>query len=155
MNPLTEIWFWLLIISIIGFIISFILFETSGQIVDGKTVIPAWVWVIYFISIILLIAAFIIFCYRMHRHYQHLEMLEACYGIVPKLPAKKMAKCPTECDDPCKVTVMTKVVEPTLILQPLEQPVKTEQIIIEPIEPVNPTRYDMVITADGKTARVY
>jgi hypothetical protein len=143
MNPLTEIWFWLLIISIIGFIIAFILFETYNQVVDGKIVIPGWIWVIYFVSIAILVMAFVIFCYRMYRHYQHLEMLEACYGVVPAPPIKKSVTCPVQCDTPCETTT-----EPVMILQPVEFPVKVESV-------VNPVRGDIVVTARGQTARVY
>lgn len=95
MNPLTEVWFWLLIISIIGFIISFVLFETYNQ------AIPVWIWVIYFVSIALLAASFIIFCYRMHCHHQ----LEACYDT------KKLITYHNVCEN----------TESALVLQPLEE----------------------------------
>ena len=84
MNPLTEVWFWLLIISIIGFIISFVLFETKNRTINGQTSIPVWIWVIYFVSIGLFAAALIIFCYRIYRHQVHNRGVR--YGVIPSEP---------------------------------------------------------------------
>ena len=126
MNPLKEPWFWLLIISVIGLIIAFILFETQSQVVEGRTVTPTWIWAIYLVAIGVLAIAFIVFCYRMHRHYQHKELLEACCGIVD--PPKKKLQCPAPCPDPCEPPVETciqpKVLEPAILVQPLEPPVR-------------------------------
>ena len=61
MNPFRKVWFWLLILSIIGFIISFILFERYGQTNTGNTSTPGWIWVIFILSIIFWIVALVLY----------------------------------------------------------------------------------------------
>lgn len=85
-NPFATVWFWLLIISIIGIITGLILFE----IFRLKTDTHWWIWTILGISISLFVISFIWFIVSMSNHYKKLEIEEAC----GEYPGKKKIKCP-------------------------------------------------------------
>jgi len=70
MNPFTKIWFWLLILSIIGFVATIIMFETLGQTSDN-----VWTWTVFVISIILFMLAFILYA----SDYPHTKRCEEKY----------------------------------------------------------------------------
>lgn len=102
MNPFKKVWFWLLILSIIGFIISFVLFEKYGQ-TNNDTSTPGWIWVIFIISFIFWIIALILYAVDMASYHRNREIAEACGELPP--PPKKKIECPK------KECVEKKVVE--------------------------------------------
>jgi hypothetical protein len=104
MNPFTKIWFWLLILSIIGLILSFVFFETQATNNNGQWTVPIWVWVIFILSIVFAIISFILYCFDIAAHYKRLEIAEACGELPPPKPKKKI-----EC--PKKECVEKKVIE--------------------------------------------
>jgi hypothetical protein len=106
MNPFTKIWFWLLILSIIGFILSFIFFESMGQTTAGNTSTPAWIWVIFVLSIIFFVVAFILYAVDVAAYHRRMEIAEAC-GELPPPPPKKKIECPK------KECVEKKIIECT------------------------------------------
>ena len=95
MNPFRKLWFWLLILSIIGFIISFILFEQYGQTNTGNTSTPGWIWIIFIVSFILWIIALILYIVDVAAYHRGLEIAEAC-GELPPPPPKKKIECPKQ-----------------------------------------------------------
>lgn len=103
MNPFTKVWFWLLLLSILGFIITFILFETMGLTVTGEETASAWIWIVFIVSVILVIIAFILYSIDMNEYYRQLEIAEAC-GLLPPPCPKKKIECPLKCTE-------TKLVE--------------------------------------------
>ncbi len=54
-NPLTKFWFWTLMIVLLGLLLTIILFETVEQ--------SEWVWIIFGISVLLLIVSVILYFY--------------------------------------------------------------------------------------------
>jgi len=104
MNPITTIWFWLLILSIIGFIIGLIGFETSGETTGNNTTTPAWIWVILILSLIFFIIAFILYIVDLAAYNRCMEIAEACGELPPPEPKKKIVCPKIEC-------VENKVVE--------------------------------------------
>ena len=113
MNPLYELWFWLLIIGIIGLIVAVILFEGYAAKGNGIVSVPNWIWVVFIAAIIVVIISCIIYCYRAYREHQ----LIAC------------------CDKSMVISEVTRSIAPIttepLILQPLEAPVRVEQVVVE------------------------
>jgi len=114
MNPFRKVWFWLLILSIIGFIISFILFERYGQTNTGNTSTPGWIWIIFILSVIFWIVALVLYIVDIAAYHRRMEIAEAC-GELPPPPPKKSIECPKkecvekkiiECVDkrPCDTT---------------------------------------------------
>lgn len=92
MNPLTKIWFWLLILSIIGFITSFVAFETTSQSNDTPRSRPAWVWVLFIISIAFFLVSFFLYILDLSAYLYRVEVATAC-GEMPAPPVK-MVECP-------------------------------------------------------------
>lgn len=142
MNPFLKVWFWLLILSIIGFIITFVAFERNGQTYQGQPT-PWWVWALFVFSAILLIASLILFCIDRANYYRQLEIAEAC-GELPPPPPKKKIECPKkeckekkiiECTETneIKKPCVTNQVTPVLAMNP--SPVNTPLIVQPEIQP--------------------
>lgn len=104
MNPFRKLWFWLLILSIIGFIISFVGFERYGQTNTGNTSTPAWIWIVFILSFIFWIVALILYAVDIAAYHKRMEIAEAC-GELPPPPPKKKIECPK------KECVEKKVIE--------------------------------------------
>lgn len=96
MNPVTKIWFWLLILSIIGLIAAFIGFELLSPNGSGEIIVPMWIWVVFGISIVFLIISFVLYCIDMAAYYHQREIAEACGDLPPPQP-KKPIVCPPKC----------------------------------------------------------
>jgi len=90
MNPFVKIWVWLLIFSVIGFIAAFVGSEFRSQSASGEIVTPGWIWIVFIISIILFVIAFILYCLDIAAYQKRMEIAEACGELLPK---KKMT-CP-------------------------------------------------------------
>ena len=129
MNPFTKIWFWLLILSIIGFILSFIFFETLGQTTSGSISTPIWVWIIFVISFVFFVAAIILYCIDVSAYYHYIEIAEAC-GYLQQPPPKKTIECPKpECIKPsiidcptskCNKMFVPESREPECVKKPID-----------------------------------
>lgn len=104
MNPFRKLWFWLLILSIIGFIVSFILFEVYGQTNTGNTSTPGWIWIIFILSFLFWIIALVLYIIDVAAYHKRMEIAEAC-GELPPPPPKKKIECPK------KECVENKVIE--------------------------------------------
>ena len=104
MNPFKRIWFWLLILSIIGFIISFVLFERYGQTNTDSTSTSVWIWVILGLSFLFWIIALVLYAIDIAAYHKRMEIAEAC-GELPPPPPKKKIECPK------KECVEKKVIE--------------------------------------------
>jgi hypothetical protein len=108
LNPFKKVWFWILILCIIGFIISLSTFESMGQTTTG-TQTPMWIWVIFGISILLWIVALVLYSIDVAATKRRVEIAEAC-GELPAPPPKKKIECPKKqcvekkvitCQKPC------------------------------------------------------
>lgn len=108
MNPFTSVWFWLLVLSIIAFIVAFILFETTGETNTDSTTTNPWVWILIAVGFALWIIALVIFAVSMANWHKCREIALACGEISPK--EEKVIECPkaggcvqTEChvNTPC------------------------------------------------------
>ena len=96
MNPFTKIWFWLLVLSIIGFILGLIFFETMGQTTTGVNSTPIWIWIIFILSLVFLIVAFILYAIDLADYSRKMEIAAACGELPPPPPPKKI-ECPRKC----------------------------------------------------------
>ena len=97
MNPFNKLWFWLLIISLIGFIIALIFLETQSETVIGHTSTPMWIWIMFGVAGLFFIVSFVLYCITLSNHHRDLEIAEAC-GELPPPVIKKKRECPkTEC----------------------------------------------------------
>lgn len=127
MNPFTKIWFWLLILSIIGFVLTFIFFETMGQTSSGNNSTPGWIWIIFILSIIFFIVAFILYAIDLSAYHRRMEIAEAC-GELPPPPPKKKIECPKrEC-------VEKRVVE---CVEKKRDPCDTQSQVVVDVTPAN------------------
>jgi len=104
MNPFRKLWFWLLILSIIGFIISFVLFERYGETNTGNASTPGWIWIVFILSFIFWIIALVLYAIDVAAYHKRMEIAEAC-GELPPPPPKKKIECPK------KECVEKKVIE--------------------------------------------
>lgn len=96
MNPFITTWFWLLIISIIGIVISVILFETRN-LID----IAAWIWVLFILSIIFFIIAFALYCIDLYAYHQYIKSLctQSCIQYPSKIYYLNTQNCSSDDDD--------------------------------------------------------
>jgi hypothetical protein len=151
MNPFRKLWFWLLILSIIGFIIAFILFERYGQTNTGNTSTPGWIWVIFILAIIFWIVALVLYIIDVAAYNRRMEIAEAC-GQLPPPPPKKKIECPkqecvekkvVECVEkrPCDVTTTKSVVV-----------VPADQVAVPKVVPVDQVAVPKVITPVSEEA---
>lgn len=92
LNPFKKVWFWILILCIIGFIVSLSLFESMGQTATGSST-PIWIWVLFGISILLWIVALVLYSIDVAATRKRAEIAEAC-GELPPEPVKKKVECP-------------------------------------------------------------
>lgn len=108
LNPFKKVWFWVLILCIIGFIISLSTFESMGQTATGNET-PMWIWFIFGISFLLWIVALILYSIDVAATKRRAEIAEAC-GELPPPPPKKKIECPKKqcvekkvitCQNPC------------------------------------------------------
>jgi len=91
-KPFMKLWFWLLIFSIIGFIVYVVSFEQQQAAYD-KSTIPSWSWVILILSIFFLIISFILYRLDVSAYYKKRDIAIAC-GEIPAEPPKPVLKCP-------------------------------------------------------------
>lgn len=71
MNPLTKIWFWVLLAALIAIILAVVFFELYGRDI-------MWIWILYGVGIFLAIIAFILFCIDVAAYYRKLHE-QSCY----------------------------------------------------------------------------
>lgn len=97
MNPFVKLWFWLLILSIIGYLIAFSGFETVGQSMTNQLT-PIWVWIVLGLSFAASIAALVLYCIEAYREIKQRKIDIACGKIPPPQPEK--IECPVV-NTPC------------------------------------------------------
>jgi hypothetical protein len=111
LNPFKKVWFWILILSIIGFIVALATFESMGQTTTGNST-PIWIWVIFGLSILFWIVALVLYSIDVAATKRRAEIAEAC-GELPPPPPKKKIECPKKqcvekkvisCSTPCNST---------------------------------------------------
>jgi hypothetical protein len=91
-KPFMKIWFWLLILSIAGFIIYAVFFESQKDSFDGDTV-PSWTWLMLIMSIFLLIVSFVLYRLDIAAYTKRKALAIAC-GDIPAEPPKPVLQCP-------------------------------------------------------------
>lgn len=91
MNPIATFWFWLLILSIICFILALIFYEIYGETSNLNTSTPWWVWLLFFLGLILWIVALILYALYMDKCKRELAMAIACGEYVP--PKEPVVVC--------------------------------------------------------------
>jgi len=136
MNLFTKFWFWLLILSIIGFIIFFIGFEVSVHSNPNNVTTPAWIWVVFGISVFLFIVAAILY-YISASCCVSLELVTDCGDPAPKIeypkkcPEKKVIECqkPRVVKKPC-VKEVTECVKKQIVTE--------QDVVVYTDEPSNP-----------------
>lgn len=144
MNPLAKIWFWLLLLSIIGFIVSLIMFEAYGQTNTDEPTTQPWIWVMFAISFAFWVIALILYIIDVLAYKKRMEIAEAC-GELPPPPPKKVIVCPKRT---CKEKIISEctsmkpcdtVKAPTISVQPINQitaqPIQSQPIQPQPIQP--------------------
>lgn len=144
MNPFRKVWFWLLILSIIGFIITFIGYERFGQTNTGTSTTPWWIWIVFGLSFILWAVALILYIIDVAAYYRRMEIAEAC-GELPPPPPKKKIECPKkECKEKKIIECVEKVpCEKKQVVVNTEEPVVSTQTIVAtqgniPVQAVSP-----------------
>jgi hypothetical protein len=121
LNPFTTFWFWLLIFSIVGFIVSIIFYETSGQTATGNTSTPGWIWTMFIISIFLFVLSFILYWLDLRCHCY--EGSGGSCGNYLKLPNEKTTDCPKqECDKKKIINYSNNMPKNKLLLQNTKSP---------------------------------
>ena len=107
-----SFWFWLVLLSIVGLAVTFLVIQEN---VPGM--VPTWVWYVYGLSLLLLLIAFILFCVQSTR---------------PVMKYVTMDKCgrPVEVAPPCSAPITAPVTGP--ITGPVTGPVAAPA----PIAPV-------------------
>lgn len=98
-NPFIKWWFWLLMLSIVGFIIAFIMFETTAPDANGDLNPNVWTWVIFAVAAVFLIVAFILYAVDLAAYKRWYEIAEAC-GELPPPKIKAKIVCPPKCPPP-------------------------------------------------------
>lgn len=93
MNPFVKLWFWLLIMSIIGYLIAFASFEALGE-ASSYSEIPIWIWIVFALSFIASIAALILYSVEAYREIKQRKADIAC-GRIPAPEPEKIA-CPVD-----------------------------------------------------------
>lgn len=125
MNPFTKIWFWLLIFSLIGFILTAIFFETMGQTSPNNNTTPVWIWVIFILSVVFLIIALILYVIDLSNYYYQLEIATACGQVQTSCPTRQVVCPQRNCTE-------KRFIECTETKRPCE-------IKIDPCNPCNPS----------------
>lgn len=97
-------WFWLLILSIVGFIVAFSSYETLGQNwnSDPNSSVPWWIWIVFAISLVLFIIAGSLYWRGAVVEYKQNLQDIACGKV--KAP-EEVIVCPV---DPCNPNVAPK-----------------------------------------------
>ena len=91
-KPFMKIWFWLLILSIAGFIIYAVFFEQQKNNFDGSN-IPSWTWIMIILSIFFLIVSFVLYRLDIAAYNKRKALAIAC-GDIPIEPPKPALQCP-------------------------------------------------------------
>ena len=100
MNPFYKLWFWLLIMSIVGYLVAFAMYETFGQTNTAESVTPVWIWVILGVAFLFSIAALVLYIIDYNAEKKKYEIAVACGEIIPEVP--KPIECPKkQCEMPC------------------------------------------------------
>lgn len=122
MNPFKKLWFWLLILSVIGFITSFVMFERYGQTNNPSDSTPVWVWILFIVSAIIWFVALGLYIADYANYVKEQKIAEAC-GLVKPKPQPKI-----EC--PKKECYEKKVVE-CVKKSPCASPSVTDVVVTE------------------------
>lgn len=161
MNPLVKIWFWLLLLSIIGFIISLVMFEAYGQTNTDDPTTQPWIWVMFAVSFAFWVIALILYIIDVIAYKKRMEIAEAC-GELPPPPPKKVIACPkrtckekiiSECTSqrPCDIAANPAPpvqVQPAQMQAPQAQPVQIQA------QPINVIPADRGFTAGANLNNV-
>ena len=141
MNPFKKLWFWLLLISIVLFIASMILFESMGSTnTNNSASSNYWIYALMGVSLVILIISFVLYVMDVISTRKKMEIAIACGEIKPQ-PVKKI-ECPKKCEPkpecPQKQSEPTKQNEPPLKQSdpPLKQSEKqtyNKKSIFEPL----------------------
>ena len=91
-KPFMKIWFWLLILSIVGFIIYVVVYEQQKNNFDGNTM-PSWAWLMVIMSIFFLIVSFVLYRLDIAAYNKRKTLAIAC-GDIPAEPPKPILQCP-------------------------------------------------------------
>lgn len=82
-TPFGTVWFWLLILSIVLFVIAFVLFETTGETNTDAESTSIWVWILLGVGLIVWTIALIWFAISQMNYHKCREQAIACGDIVP------------------------------------------------------------------------
>lgn len=122
MSAWTSFWFWLTMLSIIGFIAVFV----TIQVVTNYNP-PLWIWYLYGISMAFLVVGFILYCYESAQHWRVRGVYEEwlkCSGVVLQPVVREEPACPV----PQKVMVQQQ----QCFVSAPPQPVCTKQVRVAP-----------------------
>lgn len=109
-----KIWFWLLVLSVIILIIAAYFFERDGQLRNGTTSTPLWIWIMFGLGALIFIAAFIMYIIDYQRHKKP-ACVDPCAPCVPE--------CAPVCAPPTPVCAPPPVCAP--VCTPAPPPVCT------------------------------
>ena len=105
MNPIRSAWFWLLLLSLLGLLLSFIFFEIYGTLENGVWTYPGWIWGLFAVSIALFAISFILFAIASQKSDCDV-VVPACEVVEARKPCKKVKFCEPEkksCPEPEKI----------------------------------------------------
>lgn len=97
MGYLNTVWFWMLILSIIVFIIAVYFFETNGQLSRNSDNTSWGIWVLFGLAVFLLIGAFVFFIIWYRRE----QRLLACCTPDPCDPCAPVCEPEPVCEPAC------------------------------------------------------
>lgn len=137
MNPLTKVWFWLLLISIVLFLLAFGFFEGFGQTNTDETETPVWIWVLFGIAFFFWLAAAILY----GMEYAAYKKAVAC-GLIDPPVKTETYDCPCDTTDTC-VTVPNAPVPQ--VPSPCQSPQPCAQV------PVAPCKKQVTVVKDVGT----
>lgn len=126
MSAWTSFWFWLTMLSIVGFIAVFV----TIQVVTNYNP-PLWIWYLYGISMAFLVVGFILYCYESAQHWrvrgEYQSYLEAS-GMVLQPVMQEAPACPL----PQKVLVQPQPQPQQCYVAAPPQAVCTRQVKVAP-----------------------
>lgn len=61
-NPIASVWFWLMVIGVLGLIATIITFEFLGETSNNSTSTPWWIWILFTASGVFFLISFVLYC---------------------------------------------------------------------------------------------
>ena len=104
MNLFAQVWFWMILIAMIGLIVTIIILET--KLSDTHTDVPYWVWIIFGISVSMFLISFVVYAIELSSSMQEVPEDGECYvrevTYHPLKIVSKQEQCPLPPKQECR-----------------------------------------------------